>query len=502
MNAASNPTRQLLLVEDNPGDSDLILDLLDEPGARRLDVAHVTTLAAAVEQLKRLTVDAVLLDLGLPDSTGVDCVTSIRQHGGEVPIVVLTGLDDDELALRCLGAGAQDYLSKQEVRTQSLRRAIDYAIARVDERAARARAATLQRRLAAIVETSSDAIVSCALDGRVTSWNGGAERILGLTRADALGQSFEGLIGAPGEALFSIEAQGALADLAGGGAPTAREITTLRRDGSPLTLSVATSALRDADGVLVGYASICRDISAAKRRDAELRRKNEELLARERQMSALAARLNAVREEERKRISRTVHDDLGQLLTALKLDLGWIGRRLSPEAHEAEGIKARLTEASASLDLTVETVQRIATDLRPSALDSLGLAAAVRDEARRFQQRTGVVSEVHVGTEAKPDDRTATTLFRILQELLTNVARHAQATHLRISLDEADGAWLLRVADDGVGFSIDVLHRATSLGLLGVQERAQSSGGTATWEVKPGYGTVATVWIPRDPPGR
>lgn len=159
----------MLLVEDNPGDSGLIAEAVqsDPTANHRLTVA--TSLAGASAALGRAEYDALLLDPRLPDGSGVDCVTAMRAAATHLPIVVLTGIDQHEVALACLAAGAQDYIAKDELQARTLHRAIAYAVARMREFETRLRADSLQRRLAAIVEASSGAIVSGTPAGRITS---------------------------------------------------------------------------------------------------------------------------------------------------------------------------------------------------------------------------------------------------------------------------------------------------------------------------------------------
>jgi signal transduction histidine kinase len=275
------------------------------------------------------------------------------------------------------------------------------------------------------------------------------------------------------------------------------EVYRLRKDESLCALWVTASRLDDAAEHPEALAAICRDVTDAKRRDEELRQRNEELLARDEQMRALTARLNAIREAERTRISREVHDELGQLLTGIKMDLRWMYRRAAPDGtNPMPHIAAKLKDAEQLVDTTIESVQRLALELRPSALDALGLAAAVRDEARRFEQRAGIRTEARVSADLRPGDAVATSVFRVLQELLTNVARHAQASVVSIDLF-ADGSQLvLRVQDDGIGVEPGTLGRPTALGLVGVSERAHEHGGDFQLEGSPGTGTVATVRVP------
>lgn len=478
----------LLLVEDTVGDADYVRELLHDVD----DVLHVTRLSEALAVLSATTVGAILLDLRLPDGFGVELVHAIRRSARDVPIVVLTGMEDDALALACIEAGAQDYLSKQEMREPNLRRAIRYAMARTQEVSETRRADALQEHLAAIVEASSDAILSMTFDGTITSWNAGAEQIFQCPREEA--------VGAPLRRFFRVEGFDLgerIASISSRVAVDAEELVGVRADGTSVVLSVVVCRLGSDRGNLGAFAAICRDVTESRRRDDELRRSLDELVLRDRQMRALAARLNEVREMERTRIAREVHDELGQLLTGLKLDLAWVMRRI--DVASREDVNAKLVDASAMIDATIKTVQRIATELRPAALDVLGLTDAVRDEARRFETRTGVATDLRLYSASDPEPPVATELFRILQELLTNVARHARARSVKIALHDvvpdADRGWMLRVEDDGVG--IDDVERAmrSSLGLLGMKERAESLGGTFTLARGTRGGTVATVAV-------
>jgi two-component system sensor histidine kinase UhpB len=247
----------------------------------------------------------------------------------------------------------------------------------------------------------------------------------------------------------------------------------------------------------VAALSVDPDAGELRRRDAELRQREQELLLRDRQMRALSARLHAVLESERSRISRHVHDELGSLLTGLKMDLRWIARRLElPTSCELAAVRARLEESERLVERVAETVQHIAVELRPSALDALGLAAALRDEARRFAARAGIAITIDVDDTVRPSAAVATALFRIFQEMMTNVARHANASSVRIVLAEDGGSWLLRVEDDGVGVDGDELAGPRSLGLLGMSERAAVLGGRFTLRRGARAGSVATVRIP------
>jgi PAS domain S-box-containing protein len=337
--------------------------------------------------------------------------------------------------------------------------------------------------LAAIVESSTEAIIGKSLDGIITCWNRGAERLFGYRAEEVVGQPVFKLVP---QSRFDEEA-GLLERVAHDERVENFETLRRRRDGSGFDASVTLSPVHDASGRVESVASIVRDVSEAHRTKAH-----------DMQMRALTGRLNAIMEEERTRISRRVHDELGQLLTGLKIDLRWLGKRFDPAASPANSpILARIAAAGELVDSAMKTVQNIALELRPSVLDSLGLPAALRDESRRFEERTGVSAVVRADDASRPNPAVTTQLFRIFQELLANVARHAKASTLRVDFHGRGGEWVLRVEDDGVGFRCDESTLRSSLGLLGMKERAELLGGTFRIESVLGGGTVAAVLVPQ-----
>jgi PAS domain S-box-containing protein len=211
-------------------------------------------------------------------------------------------------------------------------------------------------------------------------------------------------------------------------------------------------------------------------------------------LSALAANLELVREEERTQIARELHDQLGQALTAMKFDLAWLTDRLvQKDATLAQKAKA----VTAQMDTMIKTVRRIATELRPGMLDDLGLAASIEWLAHDFEKRTGIVCEVRVSSPDLPIARAPSlALFRILQEALTNVARHAEAQQIEIQLTATPEGLMLQVHDDGRGIQASEIAGLHSLGVLGMRERAQRLGGTFDVQGVPDDGTIVTVSIP------
>jgi signal transduction histidine kinase len=209
----------------------------------------------------------------------------------------------------------------------------------------------------------------------------------------------------------------------------------------------------------------------------------------------LAARLEATLEAQRTEIAREIHDELAQALTALKMDLAWLEKRLGQPSTELAG---KMAGMAALIDRIAVAVQRIAAELRPGVLDELGLPAAIEWQAREFQARTGIACQVDLAGEASElCDSRATGAFRILQEALTNVARHASATRVMIRLRLAAPGLELLVEDNGCGISDTALRHPDSLGLLGMRERASNLGGSLRITGVAGRGTTVTLTMPR-----
>jgi PAS domain S-box-containing protein len=247
----------------------------------------------------------------------------------------------------------------------------------------------------------------------------------------------------------------------------------------------------DADGRVRRIVGTSQDVT-------DRRRTEERLRDSQRQLRTLTAHREAIIEAERARISREIHDELGEILTASKLDLAWIRDSL-PAAPGR--IRERLDDLAARLDATIKTVRRIATELRPVVLDQLGLAAATEWQARDFAHRTGIACSSRCDLDERHLPReTVTALFRILQEALTNIARHAGATIVRVDLHAVGDTICLEVTDDGRGIGAGEANDAAGLGILGMRERALLLGGALELSSLEPSGTRLSVWAPLSVP--
>ena len=346
----------------------------------------------------------------------------------------------------------------------------------------------IEARIGAIVDSAMDAIITIDTRHRIQLFNAAAEKVFQRSRDEVLGQ--------PLEMLLPERYRGNHAHLVEGfgrtGATTRRMgdntvVLGLRADGSEFPAEASISQLSEGNGKL--YTVILRDVTERTHIEDALKRSRQEL-------RELAAASNSVREQEKSRIARELHDELAQDLTAMKMDLTWLQEHLPKEMPSSS---ERLTKMQAMLDATVAATRRISADLRPLMLDDLGLIPAAEWLVQNFMERTGIACDFETSSpNLDLQDPYATAVFRILQESLTNVARHAEATLVHVRLGMENDQIQLTVSDDGRGFSTGDPRKPGSFGLMGLRERAYLLGGDVSIESSQGSGTAIAVTIPLD----
>ena len=359
--------------------------------------------------------------------------------------------------------------------------------------------------------------------GHVVSWNSGAERLKGYQAEEIVGKHFsafylpEDIKGGKPTRLLERAAESGQAEAEG---------WRVRKDKSLFWANVVVTALRGEDGTLRGFAKITRDMTErhakeqllaktkeelqlrVEQRTAVLRRVNyelrteiaerhrveEQLRATVDQLRALAARLQSVREEERASMAREIHDELGQACTAVKMDLVLIGRKTTKGQVQ---LRTKIESTVGLVDGMIATLRRIASELRPRTLDDLGLIAALEWQAHEFESRTRIDCELTLPQEhIVLDDERSTAVFRIFQESLTNVVRHANASRVEARLEKIGGHLVFQIQDNGSGFDSEELKGRKSLGITGMRERALLLNGELKIEGRPGQGTSLTLRIP------
>lgn len=333
-----------------------------------------------------------------------------------------------------------------------------------------------------MVQSVRDAIVTVDSARQIVLFNRAAEAMFGFDAGSAIGRQIDEVLSSslPAEQAGQVLALLERERLAGG-EPASAATLELSRAGRdfPVELSQTSTTYRGE----VLRTAVFRDLT--ERRRAEL-----QLFETNRQLQKLSASLQNVREEERVRIARELHDELGQLLTGIRMEVSWLGSRLAVDQTK---LGSKVQDIKRQIDQTIASIRRISSDLRPSVLDDLGFAAAASWYVEQFAARTGL----DVYLSISPDDpeqggKVATTLFRVLQESLTNAVRHAHATRVDVSLYLRDGMWLLTIKDDGAGFEQQSgMHKG--FGIVGMRERVQILNGRFAITSAPGAGTVIEI---------
>lgn len=338
---------------------------------------------------------------------------------------------------------------------------------------------------AALLELTQDSVFVIDMEGTVLFWSRGAEAMLGYSKEQAAGKIAHELLCTEFPQPFA-EIRDQLLQVG----HWEGDLIKTTRDGRRVVVAGRWALQRGKRGQAPRVLVVNSDITERKRGE-------ESLVLQKEQLRALAERLQQVREEDRKQVARDLHDQIGQILTAIKMDMTWMIRHL-PES-EVE-VLDRLRESTQSINDGVKAVRAICSGLRPGVLDDLGLAAAIEWQAGEFSSRNGIRCKVSVPpVDLHLDGDRATATFRIFQECLTNVIRHAQATSVSVDLCQEEENILLVVEDDGIGFHESGVSNALgSLGLLGMKERAQFCGGDVHISSSLGNGTKVTVRVPVD----
>lgn len=348
-----------------------------------------------------------------------------------------------------------------------------------------------EARMMGIIRSSMEAVITVDESQTIVIFNPAAERVFGVSAMEAIGAPLSRFIPERFRAAHARHVeQFGVTGVSERQMGRQRVLFGLRGDGSEFPIEASISQIRDGTGKL--YTVMLRDVTERVRAENALKQSREEL-------RDLSANLQNVREEEKTRIARELHDDLGQQLTALKMDLSAVELGLAGIVAPNTGVREQLGGMHRLIDSTVASVRRIAADLRPVMLDDLGLVPAIEWLVNDFTHRYRITVDRDIAPiDTAFTSAAATTVFRIVQEALTNVARHADATHVKLALKVEDGYCMLRIADNGHG-AAETTHDERdrpSFGLIGIRERAHMLDGTVTIDNRPGTGFTITVALP------
>ncbi len=349
-----------------------------------------------------------------------------------------------------------------------------------------------EQRYRLLFEHNLAGVYCTRLDGTILDCNESMAMMLGYG-------SREELLACRAQDLYFTNAnrEAFLAKLRNSGSLTNSDLCLKRKDGSPVYILENVSLVPDDQGRPSIIQGTMVDITERKRAEEALREREQAHRRLAEDLRRLSLHERTVRDEERGRIARELHDELGQTLTAMRMDLHWL--QAHPRAQPADA-RARVASMAGLLDSTIQAVHRICADLRPPILDDFGLVAALEWQVQEFEGRTGIPCRLKTPTrEPKLASGQVTAVFRIFQESLTNVTRHAKATEVSVRLTVRGGRLILEVQDDGVGIPAQRAASPTSLGLAGMRERALSWGGHLEVSGAPAKGTIVTLSMPIDP---
>lgn len=474
---------RVLLVEDSETDALLIREALADVTEFEHALVRAERLSDGLAQTQSTHFDVVLLDLGLPDARGLETVRKFLRLARDVPVLVLTGLDDVSVGLPAIQEGAQDFLLKKAIRASELGRAIRYAIER--------------HRIAAALKASEERFQLAVSGATAGLWDWNPQ-----TGAMYFSPQFKDILGyedrelandaqALRDAIHPDDVNYVIASLKAhlehqGVYDVEYQVRT--KSGNFRWIQSRGQALWNDAGEPYRMVGWIIDVTERKLADEALRASREEL-------QRLSANIQHAREKEKNRIARELHDDLGQLLVALKMEAARIDDYVS--GTETTTPLASMRNVDALIDELVDSVRRIAADLRPAMLDDLGLIPALDWLIERFSASHGIDVARRIGARNVDFNREGSTaVFRIVQEALTNVARHSGATSVTIDIARKGSDCVVRVADNGRGCAGDVRSSPEAFGLLGMRERAAQLGGTVEIGTAPGHGFALTVAFP------
>ena len=449
------------------------------------DVIQASNRNEFAAALKKEHFDLILMDYSLPSFDGLAALELTNKHQPETPVIMLSGTIGEEKAIDCIKHGATDYVLKHQMR--QLIPAIQRAVKEKEDREKRKKAEKAlqenRERIYALMNSTPNVMILIDRDGIILATNKVLPNQYGRKANELLGTcSFD--LFPPDVAEFR---KARTAEVFSEGKPIGFEESAESK-----IYDTHVFPVHNTEGKVTAAAIYAQDITE--------RRKAEKAIEKySRDLKRLSKQLIIAQEAERIRISRELHDELGQSLTMMKINLESIESSL-PQKTSSE-TRNKLQELNAQADAILDQVHELILDLRPQMLDDLGLSPTLRWLADRFAKRTGIVTRFNVSDwKEEIDPEIATTIYRVIQEALTNVAKHADAKNVEITVKRKEASIEAVIIDDGIGFFPAEVENLSlhghGIGLLGMQERIKLLNGEFLLESKPGEGTRISLTLP------
>jgi two-component system sensor histidine kinase UhpB len=475
-----NKKLQLLICEDLESDAAIIIRELEKED---FDINfHIVETATAMKAALDTQVwDIIISDFNIPGFGGFETLAVLKSTGMDIPFVLVSGTVGEEIAVNMMKAGAHDYIMKHNLKRLSevVKRELIEAQHRKERKSVRQLIKANEEKYHAVIDNSLLAIFLGRPGGFILESNKAASSLFGYTEEEFKKLDRNKLLDFSDPALLNgIKKRDETGHASG-------ECIGIKKGGEKFYCEISSVIFKDINGEDLAC-SMLADISARKNAEQMLMDTNEEL-------KKLSNHLKDVREHERKYISREIHDQLGQLASALKIEIDWLNiNLLNPD----EKTRSRIEHALSIIKVMISSTRKMAAALRPSIIDELGLNESLKWQCNEFQKLNGI--ECHF-TEDVDDTNMPieirTELFRICQESLTNVMRHANASKVEVSVKDTGNNIQLTISDNGKGFN--TRNKSNHLGLIGIRERALSVKGESTISSKPGEGTTISILLPK-----
>jgi len=470
---------RVLIVEDDPAQSQTLSDTFEHEG---FSVAVSQMADEAMERITSGKFSVAVVDLRLPGLSGIDLIQRMRSAGSRTRVVIHTAYGAYDSAGDALNLGAFAYVEKlsdpQEL-ISHVHRAVEDSLQHELQASEAKYKAQFEQALDGIVLADAET-------GIIIDCNDAMSELVGRGRTELIGEH-QRILHPPEdtEGGYSRTFKKHLEDPHG----KSLETRVVTKDGETRDVSIKVNEMHI--GGRTVFQGIFRDVTERRQAEDALHQSAADL-------RALAGHLQDVREEERATLARELHDNFGQNLTGLQIDLAWLDRHLqSANPGDLATAQDRIAAMVPLVERLSEMTQTISASLRPGVLDELGLVAAIEWHASDFETRTGLPCAVSLpANDIELDQNIALALFRIMQEVLTNVIRHAQATRAEIRLHTVGSELELEIQDNGQGFAPDSISGPKALGVLGMRERAAAFGGTVDLLSEPGRGTTVRVRMP------
>lgn len=484
INTAYTPMQrgeQILVVEDDAADFFLLEEHIRRTTLAPMEILHAVSMHEVLSLTGQIAPTVIFLDLSLPDCNGLETFLTADSLFPKSPIIVLSDVSETDSAMQALQAGAQDNLVKGDFDEKLLQKSVQYSIER---KHGQLNLKENYKRYEWVFKATNDPLWDWNILTGEVYWNEKVN-IFGFPETEKKNFSWR-LANTHPEDINRITKE--LNEFLESNLQQWSGKYRFRCiDGKYKYVVDRGYVLRDKNNRAYRMIGSMYDITELKKTEEELFRSQEEL-------RHLLTHLEKVREEERISIAREIHDELGQQFTVLKMDISWLSKKL---AEKDESVREKISELQNGIDTTIKTIRKISSDLRPTMLDDLGLDAAMEWHCREFEKRSGIRTDFFSElNDLMFPAGISTGVFRIFQESLTNVARHAQAKQVNASVKIENGKLILKVSDNGKGFDPTGIGNNKTLGILGMRERTNMMGGEFIIHSTPGEGTVVEVRVP------